>query len=428
MAENFLSKASNRVALGVRKRLLLLLCRLPWYKRLLLFRGEPSFTGGASDKSRVLIIDATTPTPDMDSGSVDAVYLMKILQRLGYMVTFAPDDFVYKDKYTKELCGLGVHCINRDVFPSLEIYIELYGHCFDLIFLSRVSCAARYITDIRRFCPRAKVLFNTVDLHYLREARRAELEGSAVLAGQASETKAMELMAIEKCDATIVISEAEREMIKLELPAANVAAIPYVREVRGCRVPFSERRDIVFVGGFLHLPNIDAATYFVHKIWPMVRKELPDVQFQIVGSNMPREVKSLESEPGVVIRGYVPAIEPVMDQCRLTVAPLRYGAGIKGKIATSLSCGVPCVATPVAVEGMRLSDRRDVLIAAGEQQFAAAVAEAYRDEALWNALSERGLHFVADHFSFERGVERIRELLDSVSANAKCVIDAPGKE
>ncbi len=415
MPENHFSRAGNRVLLGARERLFSIIRRFPGYRNMLLSKGEPSpLLDRAHGGRRALVIDATTPTPDMDSGSVDAIYLMKILQRLGYLVTFAPDDFIFKEKYTAELRSLGVQCISKDVFPSLALYIELFGCEFDLAILSRVSCAAKHVLAIRKFCPKAKVLFNTVDLHYLREARRAELECSALLARQAEETKARELMAMQKCDATIVISEAERAIIKEELPSANVAVLPYVREVRGCRAPFSERKDIAFVGGFLHNPNIDAATYFVREIWPMIREELPGVRFHVVGSNMPPEVTSLGQEPGVVVRGYVPDIEQVMDQFRLTVAPLRYGAGIKGKIGTSLSCGVPCVATPVAVEGMGLSDGMEILIATGGRQFASSTIAAYRNEALWNSLSESGLGFMAERFSFERGVERMKALLDSV--------------
>ena len=137
MAKIFLRKARSLMSRYMRERLLPAICRLPWYKKLLLSRGEPSLVGRVSGGRRALIIDATTPTPDMDSGSVDAVYLMKILQRLGYMVTFAPDDFIRKDKYTDGLCALGVHCINKTVFPYLELYIELYGLEFDLVILSR---------------------------------------------------------------------------------------------------------------------------------------------------------------------------------------------------------------------------------------------------------------------------------------------------
>jgi glycosyltransferase involved in cell wall biosynthesis len=387
------------------------------YKRWLLSKSIRLSPELADKRPRALVIDVTTPTPDRDSGSVDAIYQMKILQRLGYHVTFVPDDFSFRPRYTKALLDLGVQPVHRELFPCLEDYIELQGEKLDLVVISRVSCAARHIDAIRRCCPNAKVIFNTVDLHYLREARRAEVEGSAIVARSAEVLKARELMAMEKADATIVISEAERLLIQRERPDIKVEAIPYVREVHECATPFSERRDIVFIGGFLHAPNVDAAIYFTRSIWPLIRESLQDARFLIVGSNLPREVALLGRQPGVVIRGHVEDLREIFERCRLSVAPLRYGAGIKGKIGTSLCYGVPCVATPVAAEGMGLSDRREVLIAADEKAFASAVVEAYQDEALWNHLSASGLEFMRNHFSFDQGVERMKALICSITAD-----------
>lgn len=387
------------------------------YKRWLLSKSMHLSPELGDKKLRALVIDATTPTPDRDSGSMDAIYQMQILQRLDYQVTFVPDDFSFRPRYTKALLDFGVQPVHRDVFPCFEDYIEIHGGKFSLVVISRVSCAAKHIDAIRRFCPDAKIIFNTVDLHYLREARRAEVEGSPITARSAEVLKARELMAMEKSDATIVISEAERLLILKERPVIKVEAIPYVREVHGCTTPFSERRDIVFIGGFLHAPNVDAAIYFTRSIWPLIRESLPDARFLIVGSNLSREVASLGRETGVVIRGHVEDLREVFERCRLSVAPLRYGAGIKGKIGTSLCYGVPCIATPVAAEGMGLTDRREVLIAADENAFAAAVVEAYQDEALWNHLSASGLEFMLSHFSFDQGVERMKALICSINAD-----------
>lgn len=389
-----------------------------FYKRWLLSQSTHFSPKLGDKKLRALVIDATTPTPDRDSGSVDAIYQMQILQRLGYHVTFVPDDFSFRPRYTKALLDLGIQPVHREVFQRLEDYIEIHGEKFNLVVISRVSCAAKHIDAIRRFCPDAKIIFNTVDLHHLRESRRAEVEGSAITARSAEVLKARELMAMEKSDATIVISEVERLLILKERPEIKVEAIPYVREVHGCATPFSERRDIAFIGGFLHAPNVDAAIYFTRDIWPLIRESLPDARFLIVGSNLPREVTSLGRETGVVIRGHVEDLREVFERCRLSVAPLRYGAGIKGKIGTSLCYGVPCIATPVAAEGMGLSDRREVLIAADENAFAAAVVEAYQDEAVWNHLSASGLEFMHSHFSFDQGVERMKALICSINADS----------
>jgi O-antigen biosynthesis protein len=355
----------------------------------------------------------------MDSGSIDAVYHMKALQELGYRVTFIPDDLIHRFKYTQALQRIDITCLHAPGIKSIENYLEVFGKYYDLIMLTRVHCAAKYIATIRASCGRAKVLFNTVDLHHLREERQAMVEKSAQLARSAEATKALEYMVMEHSDATIVISEVEQHIIHQERPEVRVMTIPFVREVLGCRLPYQERKDIVFIGGFRHAPNVDAVVYFLGSIWPSVHMVLPDVHFRIVGSHITEAVKLIAQEPGVIVDGYIQDLATVLDQCRLSVAPLRYGAGIKGKVGTSLCYGLPCVATPEAAEGMGLSNGQEVLIASDAASFSAAVIEAYQNEALWNRISNRGLEFMQRHYSFGQSVERFRNLIDSIPPKPK---------
>ena len=303
--------------------------------------------------------------------------------------------------------------------PSLEAHLEAVGGHYDLVMLERVHHAAEHIGVVKRLCPKAKILFNTVDLHYIREERQAKVEQSETSAEQARRTKALEYALMRQSDATIVISGSEREIVAREAPDVRVAAIPYVRELAGSPLSFEQRRDLVFIGGFLFPPNIDAVKYFVADIWPRVRAALPDVRFLVVGSNVPDEVLELGQEPGVDVLGYVEHLSPILIRCRLSVAPLRYGGGIKGKVGTSLSHGLPCVATPVAAEGMGLVDRVNAMIAADAETFAEAVIAAYRDDGLWSALSTAGLDLMREEYSFERGLARLRQLIDDIPGPAE---------
>jgi glycosyltransferase involved in cell wall biosynthesis len=197
-------------------------------------------------------------------------------------------------------------------------------------------------------------------------------------------------------------------------PEARVHVISNVHEVVGCRRPYAERKDIFFVGGYQHPPNIDAAEWFVGSIWPLIREELPDIQFHLIGSKAPEQVRALHGN-GVHFHGFVENLEPWLDGCRLAVAPLRYGAGIKGKVNISMSRGQPVVATPMAVEGMFAKAGRDVLIAETATDFAAAVVRLYRDEALWNQISAHGLENVRQYFSVETARLGLQELLKSLT-------------
>ncbi len=171
------------------------------------------------------------------------------------------------------------------------------------------------------------------------------------------------------------------------------------------------RHDLVFVGGFGHPPNADAMRWFVGEVFPRVRARLPAVRFHCIGADVPDALRTLAStQPGVEIHGHVPELAPYMDGCRLAVAPLRFGAGVKGKVNLSMAHGQPVVATSCAVEGMHLRDGEDVLVADDAAAFAAAVVRLYEDPALWSRLSANGLRNVAEHFSLDAARDTVRRL------------------
>jgi glycosyltransferase involved in cell wall biosynthesis len=195
-----------------------------------------------------------------------------------------------------------------------------------------------------------------------------------------------------------VVSPVEQEILRRELPQANVQVLSNIHEVVGGATPFAARRDILFVGGFRHPPNIDAVHWYCGTIWPLVHKHLPDVRTLIVGSDMPKNIYHLAVD-GIEVLGHVPAIEPVLARVRVSIAPLRYGAGVKGKVNMSMSHGVPVVATPPATEGAYLVAGENVLVAETAAEFAAALVRLYRDPELWEKLSANGLANIRQHFS-----------------------------
>lgn len=382
--------------------------------------GLSSRFGKQKSTKRALLIDFETPRPDTDSASMDTVYYLRMLKHLGYDVAFIANDVKHSGRYTENLQRLGVECLYKPYVVSLEDYLREYGALYQLVFMQRVHYVKQYLRQARRFCVNAKLIFNTVDLHYMREQRYAELEDSDLLRRDAANTRSIELEVMRNSDATIVISQEEKDILAREAPDVNVFCIPYARDTRPCTNDFSARRDIVFIGGFNHLPNIDAVKYFVKKVLPLVRERLPDVIFRIVGSNIPgmvfktEEVNELAEEPGVEIVGFADDLDSIFNQCRISVAPLRFGAGIKGKVGTSLCYGVPCVATPVAVEGMGLDHRKNILLGSNADDLADQVVSLYTDEELWNAISIAGVNFMKEHYSFEKGLQRLRGMVEAI--------------
>jgi len=199
-------------------------------------------------------------------------------------------------------------------------------------------------------------------------------------------------------------------LLARDAPKATVDVLSNLHRVAGPGHPFDKRRDLVFVGGFRHPPNTDAVLWFARSVFPLVREQLPDIQFHCIGSDITAEILALDAIDGIRVHGHVPDIDPFMDGCRVAVAPLRYGAGVKGKINLSMAHGQPVVATTCAVEGMHLDDGRDVLVADDAPTFADRIVQLHEDARLWNQLSRAGLENVSRHFSTDSARETVRAL------------------
>ncbi len=360
---------------------------------------------------QALIIDACTPTPDQDSGSVRMTNLMLILRELGYQVSFLADNRAFLPGYTEPLQQLGIEMLYQPFVPSPAELLKTIGPELDVVILSRHYIASQYIELVRWHCKQAQILFDTVDLHYLREERLAKLENDAKLLARSEQTKTDELGVARRCDTTLVVSPYEVQVLAETAPDLDVKVLSNIHPLHGCRRPFASRRDIFFIGGFQHPPNIDAVEWFTGKVWPLIRAKVPQMQLYIIGSKAPKRIEKLAEQEGVLVKGFVENIEPYLDGCKLTVAPLRYGAGVKGKVNMSMSYGQPVVATSPAVEGMGVQAGHDVLVADEPEAFAQAVIDAYNDESLWNTLSTNGLENVEQLFSFDAARRALQKIL-----------------
>ena len=362
-------------------------------------------------QKKVLIVDALTPRPDHDSGSLRLVNLMRLLQEEGAHVVFLPANREHDAAATQALQQMGVECWYAPYAQRAPTWLREHGPRFDTVVLCRHYVASEFLPLVRRHAPQARVVFDTIDLHYLRERRGAALANDRLLQRAAERTRALELDVIAKSDATLVVSDAERTLLATDAPQARVDVLSNVHRVAGHGLPFAQRHDLVFVGGFRHPPNVDAVIWFVREVFPRVRERLPDLRFHCIGSHVTDAVRALGDVPGVVIHGHVPDIAPHMDGARIAVAPLRYGAGVKGKVNLSMAHGQPVVATACAVEGMHLRDGEDVLVADSAEAFADAIVRLYTDEALWARLRDAGLRNVEAHFSFDAAREVVRRVL-----------------
>ena len=358
---------------------------------------------------RMLVVDACLPRPDQDSGSMRMRALLELATSLRCKVTFVADNLEYDAPYVRALQQSGVEVLFHPYVRSVADLLARRGREFDIVLLSRHYVAADHIDTVRRYAPGARIVFDTVDLHFLREERLAALEGNA-FAPSARARRDEELALIAKADVTLVVSAVEQAVLRELAPAANVMLVTNVHEPAQHVTPWRDRRDLMFVGGFRHPPNVDAMLWYVGAVIPHLRRRLPGVKTYVIGSEVPASIRALASDD-VVVLGHVEELEPYLQGCRVSIAPLRYGAGVKGKVNLAMSYGVPVVATSAAVEAMHLVAGDDVLVADEAEAFAAAVQRAHDDEALWNRLSAGGRANVARHFSRDVARAALRALL-----------------
>ena len=248
--------------------------------------------------------------------------------------------------------------------------------------------------------------------------REAELQKDHIKKIEAANMKARELEAIRNVDSTIVVSSTELELLKPQLPEVSLEILPLLLNIPGTNVGFLDRKDFCFVGGFQHTPNIDAVLYFTSEIMPIIRKKLPGVKFHIIGSKPTPEILALNSED-IVVHGFIDDLNAVLGQMRLSVAPLRYGAGVKGKVGTSMAAGLPSVISPIAAEGMSLTDGQHAIIASNPHNFANSVIELYTDNILWEKISLQGLNYSKEAWGPNASFLALHSILYKLLPNLK---------
>jgi len=372
-------------------------------------------SGTASPIANVLVIDDSVPAPDRDSGSVRLIAVLGILRALGCKLTFVARGIEFGGPYVQELKAMGVEVLCQPDVWNVRQVLAARGPEFDLVWACRYRSAQEIVTAVRRCAPQALFVLDTVDVHFLRETREAKITGDSAVRRQSAVTREVELAMVRDTDVTLVVSESERSALLAEVPDADVRVVSNVQPTVASAPAFSERRDILFVGAFGHSPNVDAISWFATEVWPHVRRRMPDARTFVIGSDMPESVRKLAGH-GMEAVGHVPDLEPYLRRCRLSIAPLRFGAGVKGKISAAQAAGLPVVATSIAVEGMNLESGRDVVVADTAEAFADAILRLHEDEMLWARVASGGRENVARHFSAEVARSVLEGLIEAATA------------
>lgn len=394
----------------------------------------------------VLIVGYVWPEPRSSAAGSRMIELIELFRAQGWRVTFA------------SAAALSEHRADLAVYDVPEVAITLNCDSFDalvselqpdLVLFDRFFSEEQFGWRVERCCPQAIRVLETSDLHSLRDARQRLLKEAQRHAGSEQERHRQgavqadapqlfaamaeddlaqrEVAAIYRCDLTLLISDFEQALLQEQfgVPAALLQHCTLMLIPSQIAAPgFAERRDFISIGNFRHAPNWDAVLWLKHQLWPLIRQRLPQAQLQVYGSYPPPKATALHNpKQGFNVLGWAADAHVVMSQARVCLAPLRFGAGIKGKLADAMSCGTPSVTTPIGSEGMR-----------GELPWAGAVvdsADAFADAAValhehaqqWSEAQQRGQRILAERFDRQAAgqqlIERLQRLRDNLQTERR---------
>jgi GT2 family glycosyltransferase/glycosyltransferase involved in cell wall biosynthesis len=359
------------------------------------------------DRTRIVVFDERVPSPDRDAGSLRMFLILKTLAKWCHVI-FVPFNRPQSLDYESALWKEGIETADAVDYRRL-----LKNKNVKAAIVSRPSMGAVFIHRIRRVNPKAGIVFDMVDTHFLRFQREHEISGEATALAEAERYRKLERRLAQKSDLVWCASGEDKQVMEREVPDTRIEVVPTIHELRDCGKPFGDREDLLFIGNLAHRPNDDAVLFFMDAVYPHLRHKLPNVRLDIIGDNPSAAAAAYNSED-VRIRGYVPDVEPYLRDRRVFIAPLRFGAGIKGKVGEAMAYGIPVVTTSIGAEGFGLTHGFDVMIADDPAAFAAAVEQLYSQKELWERVAHNSRLRIEKYFTPDVIAETINRSIREV--------------
>ncbi|MCG2581729.1 MAG: glycosyltransferase [Marinobacter sp.] len=363
----------------------------------------------SSGKKTVVFVDHYVPFYDKDAGSRSTFLYVKSMIEAGLNVKFVPANFFPHQPYTRELQQMGVEVLVGEKYArTWKTWFTDNSHNIDVIYLHRPHITEDFIDHLTTLNPRPKLIYFGHDLHYLRTNREAELLGKDSVLADADDWKRRELEIFQKVDKVYYPSEVEVAEVLRVAPGTDASAIPLYLlnkpDIRQFR--HAERDGLLFVGGFGHPPNADAVVWFATEVLPSLQREIPDICLHIVGSSVPDNIQNLAS--GCVrVHGFLSDedLAALYQKVKICVVPLRYGAGVKGKILEALQAGLPISTTSIGAEGLPEA-ARVMAIADQPSEMVSQILGLYNDPDECGKYLASYADYIEQHFS-QSQVQRV---------------------
>ncbi len=362
----------------------------------------------------IVIIGTHVPLFDKDSGSYRMYHIIKILKQLNYHVIFLPDNDEPVQPYTEKLQQMGVEVLyyTNDFKVSLINQLKERLTNIDFAWVCKPDHADKYFPVLKNN-PSIKIIYDTIDIHYLRLKREIELYPERGKTSDWEEVQKLELKMAASANKVIAITETDKDILEKQ-GITKLEIIPNIHVANKEPKPsFEARKGILFIGSYDHKPNIDAVAWLCNEIMPLVWKKHPDIVVTLLGSNPTEKVLSL-SGPKVIVPGFIEDVSSFFLSNRIFVAPLNYGSGMKGKIGQSLEYALPVLSTSIGVEGMNLTNNYNCIIAENTQSFANEIIRLYYEKELWESISSK-CHEAIEPYSPEYVKGKISGILNSLT-------------
>jgi glycosyltransferase involved in cell wall biosynthesis len=382
----------------------------------------------ASDRKPIMLfVDYEVPRYDMFAGSRTNFMYLAMLVKMGIEVKFLPADFQRIEPYSTELNHLGIETLDGDWYrDNWQWWLERNGGDIDYVFFHKPDPATKFL-DAVKLHTNAAIIYQCHDLHYLRLQRKSEVEKDQAIRDEANLYEKREDHIFLNSNVILTFSDVEEGLIKAKFPQKKVETVPlfFYQSVPETNRDFAARKDLLYVGGFDHTPNRDAVAWFCSEVFPAIKRQIPDIVLNIVGNRPPKDIANLASK-NIRILGKVSDAElnALYDEVKLVVVPLRFGAGVKGKLIEAMYHGVPVVATSIGVEGVKGIEQ---LITPQDDptDFAAQVVSLYRDENKLKDLSLQGTAFIEENLTTQKTAQLMGDILSSCKKTTASGTAAP---
>ena len=386
------------------------------------FQAEQGNTFTARDRSfkknRILVLDRFVPKFDQDAGGRFCFMYLNLFKQIGLQVTFLGDDLLNSEPYTSILQQKGIEVLYGDDYKekNLENWLKQNLRHFKYLYLQRPDITIKYIDILKKYSS-GKIFYFAHDLHHIRLEREYNITHKKIIKERCEKMKKIEKEIFNKVDVIHVVGNYEYEILKKNYQNKIIRNIPlyiFDNKYNDIEKNFSKRNDLLFVGGFLHRPNVDGIIWFSKNIYPKIIEKFPNMILHIVGTNVTEEVMKLESK-NIKIEGFLSDrdLHLIYQKCRVFVSPLRFGAGVKGKILEAAHNQIPIVTTSIGGEGLDNSIGA-FIVEDNEDNIAKIICELYVDFNKLKQMSDSEQILVEKYFSYARAKEIILKDINEI--------------